>query len=391
MVERLGVSTAYKLSPENTDVELWTAPRPCVEIAPEVTPSVRVTGVQQEMQEALQRATFDCPILGPETNCVEYLSLAVPIVKTLEDYLGELQGPKRRRPNDSRYAILEQACARVARVADRKTRASAIYAVMNAVQVVASRHSRMDDAFFDVRLSVDRTQSDRFIIRVRLHVQAPEKCIDRAAGEPRTYFRCGQPDVGSGVQWLSWDRKILDSVGIRCDADSLPVYVTSHVLRRLSERLGVIETWDPFLQFCLWLSLAAPQVVQTDAVEESVLVSYLLNEHKLGYIPCSVRNGKVVAETFLFLTMDRTPEGELLRGKLRIGRADRTYLQLDRIDTFLQSDIKEDRQLVAILSECGCGHLFKITGEEAIADEMRGFADAMRKYLRLPAKIIEET
>jgi len=58
--------------------------------------------------------------------------------------------------------------------------------------------------------------------------------------------------------------------------------------------------------------------------------------------------------------MDGTPEGQRLRKRLSIRRHGIETMGLDKLESFLLSDLKEDSELVQILSDCGCGHLLDI-------------------------------
>src|SRR5207253_1733261 len=109
-----------------------------------------------------------------------------------------------------------------------------------------------------------------------------------------------------------------------------------------------------------WQSLRKPIVHPLSGQSEKVLVEYWLNAHKLGYLVAQRLDGAVLIDTFLFLTMDGTPEGDLLHRKLKLRRPDKEQLGLDRIQTFLLSDIQGDKELVEMLADCGCGHLFQM-------------------------------
>ena len=88
-----------------------------------------------------------------------------------------------------------------------------------------------------------------------------------------------------------------------------------------------------------------------------------------------------VAITFLFLTMDGTPEGQNLWEKLRLSKRDKQYTGLDRLSTYVLSDMKDDPELAAVFEDCGCAHLFSMTEEELTDRQLRGSAADVRKYL----------
>jgi len=115
--------------------------------------------------------------------------------------------------------------------------------------------------------------------------------------------------------------------------------------------------------------------------KDRFLVEYRLGGHKFGYFVFKALDDMYVAKTFLFLTMDGTPEGQKLWEKLRLTKRDKQYTGLDKLGTFVLSDIKDDPELVAVFEECGCAHLFDMTEEELTDRQLTGSAADVRKYL----------
>jgi len=75
---------------------------------------------------------------------------------------------------------------------------------------------------------------------------------------------------------------------------------------------------------------------------------------RVGYFVARIVNEHVLIQTFLFLTMDGTPEGTMLWERLKLSRGDKEYLGLDAIETFTDTNIRTDPQLLALLEECNC-------------------------------------
>ena len=91
---------------------------------------------------------------------------------------------------------------------------------------------------------------------------------------------------------------------------------------------------------------------------------------------------KAIVRSFLVLTMNGTPEGDNLYNHLKLSRYDKEYLKLDKLETFVQSDLQDDPKLRDIFSKCGCEHLFKMTNE-TFERPLVGFAEDIRKYLQI--------
>ncbi len=62
-------------------------------------------------------------------------------------------------------------------------------------------------------------------------------------------------------------------------------------------------------------------------------------------------------------------------------RADREWLELDKLITFLNSDMQLDPELVRVFEECGCGHLFQMLKEPPCPSELFKLAASVRQYL----------
>ena len=69
---------------------------------------------------------------------------------------------------------------------------------------------------------------------------------------------------------------------------------------------------------------------------------------------------KLVIRTFLFLTNNGTPEGKKLHNLIGLQKADKEFLKIDKLSTFVNSDIKENEKLKALFCEAGCGDLFQL-------------------------------
>jgi hypothetical protein len=101
-------------------------------------------------------------------------------------------------------------------------------------------------------------------------------------------------------------------------------------------------------------------------------------------LPCLVARlvgQRVLIQTFVFLTMDGTPEGDELDRRLRLKRPDKEHLGLDEVWLFGATDLKDDPQLVSLLEECKCGHLFHAL--RSVGPKETGYAQKMRQYIGL--------
>jgi hypothetical protein len=236
-------------------------------------------------------------------------------------------------------------------------------------------HTRIDEGFFWHTMDLQELADGRLLLRVELEWTRPEQidvCLD---GAPRPAFRSGTVKSDAGVTWACWPGAVL---GLPATTATLPVYVQSHALHRLRERLPV-DGCEQLLHMELGQSLDSPVLVKHR--EETLLVEYRVAGYRFGYLTARRLEDKIIITSFLFVTMEGTPEADALRRKLRLRRPDIEFHQLDRLETFLTTDLREDATLVALLTECGCGHLITLSREIFAELRGQGFAQDLRRYL----------
>jgi hypothetical protein len=104
---------------------------------------------------------------------------------------------------------------------------------------------------------------------------------------------------------------------------------------------------------------------------------------RLGYFGAVKLDDRVVLKTFLFLTMQGTPESKKLRQRWKLHRPDIEYNELDNLETFLKGEIQGDPQLVHVLEACGCGPLLALRNPASLSQAVRANAEMIKKYLRI--------
>ena len=133
-------------------------------------------------------------------------------------------------------------------------------------------------------------------------------------------------------------------------------------------------------------SLANPSIAERQP-NGDLLVQYRINDHRVGYLVATQTKDLIAVRTFLFLTMQRTPEGKALEKRLGLTREEIDYLGLHEMARFMQTDLKDDAQLRRMLEQCGCGHLFELAEENGaplasgIFPPPKPFAAELRQYL----------
>ncbi|MEQ9443098.1 MAG: hypothetical protein RIG62_28945 [Cyclobacteriaceae bacterium] len=138
------------------------------------------------------------------------------------------------------------------------------------------------------------------------------------------------------------------------------VYIQAHALQRLKERLDILN--NSYLHLYLYLALKNLQVARNKSGQQ--LIEFRYDGKKLGYLAFDLLGKNLVIRTFLFLTMDGTPEGEALQDMLGIAAEDKKYLAIDKLSTFIVSDIKDNPVVKQHFIDAGCGQLFEWEGAD---------------------------
>ncbi len=136
----------------------------------------------------------------------------------------------------------------------------------------------------------------------------------------------------------------------------LDIYVQTHALKRLSERINITPGIMHEILFLIFMQ---------DKIEYcwhngNCLVTYRVSGEKAGYLVVKLHTDKLVVHTFLFLTNDDTPEGDQLKKLVEIEKADKQYMQIDNLPEFNAYHIDRNEQLSKLFRDAGCGSLLKL-------------------------------
>lgn len=216
----------------------------------------------------------------------------------------------------------------------------------------------------------------RLTNRFDLYAVRPEQKKVNIDGKWRKVLRVGWARPLDGPEWISIDASHFGLAKSQKQI-SLPVYIQPHALHRMSERLDCI---DAYLQhFHLYLTLKEPLVVENHSGQK--LVAYSYNGKRLGYLLAEVVDGIILIRTFLFITMDRTPEGQALQETIGLEAVDKKYLAIDRLSTFILSDIPNHPDIKEHFMKAGCADLFSFDTSELQPEHQFELGQFIRTYL----------
>ena len=134
----------------------------------------------------------------------------------------------------------------------------------------------------------------------------------------------------------------------------------------------------------MYEALAEPKLEPTEGADGFLVEASDLGA-KVGYFVAEVYPEFIFVKTFLFLTMQGTPEARCLRRKLGLSRSDIEYFKLDNFFTLACSDLGEDPELRRALAECGCDYLLDLSNPRKQVSWLKRYRDPLRQELGLPS------
>lgn len=202
-----------------------------------------------------------------------------------------------------------------------------------------------------------------------------KKIVINEIGRP--VFRVGYSVQQDGLQWVNikGDRLYHLNSWINKKRE-YPIFVQSHALRRLKERLFPIR----FYERLLYLSLIEPDVSKGPG--DKIFLTLKHEDCKLGYLLCKFTGSELVIVSFLFITNSGTKEGAKFNEQLHLKAYSKNYFKLDLLSTYINTNICNDPFFSKILKKCGCNDLVKYKNHfEDEADTM--FAGNLKRELAI--------
>jgi len=206
-----------------------------------------------------------------------------------------------------------------------------------------------------------------------------QKCLMKINGTLRPVFRLGKA-VSSHTQPVVW---ISVNVSLICNfykgnKQELDVYIQSHALTRLRERLDLLD--QEAINYALWENMHT--IKQFETYNGYLLLPFKVFGIKIGYLVANFADDKLLFRTFLFITHNSSPEGTRLRKITGLGKEDITYWHIDRLSTFV--NLKEEKYpgLLGLFAKAGLGKLMDLKNKEFTIDSMQtANLDGLTEYI----------
>ena len=204
------------------------------------------------------------------------------------------------------------------------------------------------------KIDTDSYNLKSFYNNYIVYFEKPKTELFEIDGHKRTIFQIGtyNGDQFTGITITS------EQLGMNGILKHLPlkVYIQRHALERIKERIGDYFTGINYIE----IMSAVLKYYTFPSDDGGFLFPYTFRNKRLGYLKADVIGDRMIIRTFLFLTNNGTPEGKKLANLLRVQKADKKYLGIDQLSTFIDSDIEANENLKRIFCQAGCGELFEL-------------------------------
>lgn len=205
-------------------------------------------------------------------------------------------------------------------------------------------------------------------------------CMMKTGGIYRPAFRLGKQVISAEgpLQWVTVDASLLGNL-YKGDKTELDVYIQSHALRRMGERLDLLS--QEAINYALWENINKISHFESSAGYR--LLPFKIFGIKIGYLVANLVDGKILFQTFLFITHNSTPEGIRLKKLTGLGKEDITYWRIDRLSTFVNFREEENPGLTQLFDKAGLGILKELRSKKFDIDSMQtANLEGLAEYIR---------
>lgn len=218
--------------------------------------------------------------------------------------------------------------------------------------------------------------------QILIYAVKPETAYVKINKEYRPVIRLGLPIESNGLEYISIKPSQLNLKNTFADIPH-DVYIQSHAIIRLKERLDSIN--EPLIWFFLFIELKTKPKLIYDK-HNHMMLEFRIADEKLGYLPIEITDGKIVIKTFLFITNTVTPEGMILEKYTGFQKEEEKYLSIDKLSTFVNSDIGENIELQKFLRKSGCQSLIDLHQKHKEVLNIENKTNSLSKMMELMVK-----
>lgn len=206
-----------------------------------------------------------------------------------------------------------------------------------------------------------------------------QNCLISINGQKRPAFRLAKPvlSIESPIIWITVDVSLLGN-SYTGHKKTLTVYIQSHALSRLKERLDLLD--QEAINYALWEN--TNDIKQFVNFRGYLLLPFKVFGIKTGYLVANIAGDKLLFRTFLFITHNSSPEGVRLKKLTGLGKEDITYWKIDRLSTFVKFNEEKYPGLVQLFRKAGLETLLDLKNKEFTIDSMQAAnLDGLVEYI----------
>ena len=180
------------------------------------------------------------------------------------------------------------------------------------------------------------------------------------------------------------------NLNFKSNISDFPIYIQKHAVNRIMERLDNVDEHLLYSEFIATIRKFDRYIFRN----KRFYIEFYLTQKKVGYLLADIHEGHLLIHTFLFITNSGTPEGDILLSKTGLGKLDKSYLNIDKLSTFWQSDINDNPKVKQIFIEAGCKDILELPPTLSIkenpTEEKTKIASKLEMYLMLNVEEAEE-
>jgi hypothetical protein len=352
-----------------------------VEIAADAQPSPALDLAKDAIEEYVEL---------PESVCVDGRWIAISFNDFLRGFytvpavIGHVADAVRAHPRRFGEATLERLGAALEQAANFERSFDTVYRGFSVhLDALLDDFSRIDNQILWRRmlpLELADVPAHTAVCRIAINRAEQSPVYVPVADGRRKAFPCVGVQGRDGLGPIRWNPAHL---GIGQQDRDIPVLIGEHAIERLHERVPTAPDYG-WLHRLTANSLMAPRL-HPGPDGGRVLVEVGQPGRRLGYFVVEIYADLVFVKTFLFLTMQGTPEAKCLREKLGLSRSDIEYFKLDSMFTLAFSDVGEDPELRRALAQCGCDHLLDLDQTSDPVSWLKRYRAPFRREIGLPA------
>lgn len=380
VAKALGALEIYKKFDETDHKLLWLGRVRSIRVEPDCDvkiPSLLLTFFRKWISYSARNTMTRMIPDGPEVTLEDYFTAGTMFGIFTRTLTAADSGKTEQQVNEIKKAF--EPVARHDRYPMPYTQLLAIG--LNLARTLSRPTSKIYSVRYDVHNIESSTSADCLYLN---SISAPTLSITIDGIKRQCYQLCW-PGFNEDFAWGSVNGTTLGIDGSFAKLQ-FDLYIQPHALHRLRERTTPI---NPISRYsALYLSLDNPQY---HAVKPGTsLLEYRYNNTLLGYFLVEAVSGVALIKTFLFITNSGTPEGNMLDRILNARKSDKAFTEIDKLSTFMTTDILKNTRLRTALIEAGLEPLVNYcetnAGETACKNGFSSFFNHYMGFTPEPSK-----